>query len=115
MQKNILEYLEKTAVTHKNKLAFSNGKEGLTFGEIYDRSRAIGSFLCDRGFYREPIAIIMDKHPNTLTAFWGTVYAGCFYACIDEKMPQARILAIFEKLMPRAMICDAKNYKVAKA
>ena len=45
MQKNILEYLEKTAVTHKNKLAFSNGKEGLTFGEIYDRSRAIGSFL----------------------------------------------------------------------
>lgn len=113
MQKNILEYLEKTAVTHKNKLAFSNGKEGLTFGEIYDRSRAIGSFLCDRGFYREPIAIIMDKHPNTLTAFWGTVYAGCFYACIDEKMPQARILAIFEKLMPRAMICDAKNYKVA--
>ena len=113
MQKNILEYLEKTAITHKNKLAFSNGKEGLTFGEIYDRSRAIGSFLCDRGFYREPIAIIMDKHPNTLTAFWGTVYAGCFYACIDEKMPQARILAIFEKLMPRAIICDAKNYKVA--
>lgn len=115
MQKNILEYLEKTAVTHKDKLAFSNGKEGLTFGEVHKRSRAIGSFLCDSGFYREPIAIIMDKHPNTLTAFWGTVYAGCFYACIDEKMPQARILAIFEKLMPRAIICDAKNYKIATA
>ena len=115
MQKNILEYLESTAITHKNKLAFSNGKEGLTFGEVYERSRSIGSFLCDNGYYREPIAIIMDKHPNTLTAFWGTVYAGCFYACIDEKMPQARILAIFEKLMPRAIICDAKNYKMASA
>ena len=99
MQKNILEYLEKTAVTHKDKLAFSNGKEGLTFGEVFSRSRAIGSFLADNGYYREPIAVIMDKHPNTLTAFWGTVYAGCIYACIDEKMPQARILAIFEKLM----------------
>lgn len=113
MQKNILEYLEKTALTHKDKLAFSNGKEGLTFGEVYERSRSIGSFLADSGYYREPIAIIMDKHPNTLTAFWGTVYAGCFYACIDEKMPQARILAIFEKLMPKAIICDAKNYKLA--
>ena len=115
MQKNILEYLEKTAYTQKDKLAFSNGKEGLTFGEIYSRSRAIGSFLADNGYYREPIAIIMDKHPNTLTAFWGTVYAGCFYACIDEKMPQARILAIFEKLAPKAIICDLKNKKTAQA
>jgi amino acid adenylation domain-containing protein len=113
MQKNILEYLENTAFTHKDKLAFSNGKEGLTFGEAYARSRAIGSFLCDKGYYKAPIAVIMDKHPNTLTAFWGTVYAGCFYACIDEKMPQARILAIFEKFKPKAIICDAKNQKTA--
>lgn len=113
MQKNILEYLEKTSLTHKDKLAFSNGKEGLTFGEVYDRSRAVGSFLADNGYYREPIAVIMDKHPNTLTAFWGTVYAGCFYACIDEKMPQARILAIFEKLKPSAIICDTKSQKLA--
>ena len=115
MQKNILEYLEKTALTHRDKLAFSNGKEGLTFGEVYARSRSVGSFLADNGYYREPIAIIMDKHPNTLTAFWGTVYAGCFYACIDEKMPQARIFAIFEKLMPKAIICDAKSYKLANS
>ena len=115
MQKNILEYLENTAVTHKDKLAFSNGKEGLTFDEVYLRSRSIGSFLANKGHYREPIAIIMDKHPNTLTAFFGTVYAGCFYACIDEKMPEARILAILKKLNPSAIICDAKNSKTANA
>ena len=57
----------------------------------------------------------MDKHPNVLTAFLGCVYAGCFYACIDEKMPQARVLAIFEKLLPRAIICDARNYKLASS
>lgn len=113
MQKNILEYLENTAVTHKDKLAFSNGKEGLTFGEVYSAARAVGSFLCDNGYYRQPIAIIMDKHPNTLAAFWGVVYSGCYYACIDEKMPQARIIAIFEKLLPSAIICDDKNYKLA--
>ena len=115
MQKNILEYLENTAITHKDKLAFSTGKEGLTFGEIYSASRSIGSFLCDNGYYGDPIAVIMDKHPNTLATFWGVVYSGCFYACIDEKMPQARILAIFEKFLPKAIICDAKNYKLASS
>ncbi|MBQ2385634.1 MAG: AMP-binding protein, partial [Clostridia bacterium] len=107
MQKNILEYLESTVKVCPDKLAFSTGKEGMTFGEIYAHSRAIGSFLADNGFYGEPIAIIMDKHPRTLTAFWGVNYAGCFYACIDEKMPEARMSAIIEKLSPRAVICDA--------
>ena len=115
MQKNILEYLESTVKVCPDKLAFSTGKEGMTFGEIYAHSRAIGSFLADNGFYGEPIAIIMDKNPRTLTAFWGVNYAGCFYACIDEKMPEARMSAIIEKLSPRAVICDAKNKKTADA
>ena len=115
MQKNILEYLESTVKVCPDKLAFSTGKEGMTFREIYAHSRSIGSFLADNGFYGEPIAIIMDKHPRTLTAFWGVNYAGCFYACIDEKMPEARMSAIIEKLSPRAVICDAKNKKTADA
>ena len=115
MQKNILEYLESTVKVCPDKLAFSTGKEGMTFGEIYAHSRSIGSFLADNGFYGEPIAIIMDKHPRTLTAFWGVNYAGCFYACIDEKMPEARMSAIIEKLSPRAVICDTKNKKTADA
>ena len=113
MQKNILEYLESTVKVCPDKLAFSTGKEGMTFREIYTHSRSIGSFLADNSFYGEPIAIIMDKHPRTLTAFWGVNYAGCFYACIDEKMPEARMSAIIEKLSPRAVICDAKNKKNA--
>ena len=115
MQKNILEYLESTVKVCPDKLAFSTGKEGMTFREIYTHSRSIGSFLADNSFYGEPIAIIMDKHPRTLTAFWGVNYAGCFYACIDEKMPEARMSAIIEKLSPRAVICDAKNKKTADA
>ncbi|MBP3370082.1 MAG: AMP-binding protein [Clostridia bacterium] len=115
MQKNILEYLEKTVVDSADKIAFSNGKESLSFGELYARSRSIGSFLASRGFYGEPIAIVMDKHPRVLSTFLGVVYSGCFYACIDEKMPEARMLAILDKLQARAIICDKKNQKTAEA
>ena len=113
MQKNILEYLESTVKVCPDKIAFSTGKEAMTFSEIYLRSRAIGSFFADNGFYGDPIAVIMDKHPRTLASFWGINYAGCFYACIDEKMPEARMSAIIEKLSPKAIVCDAKNKKTA--
>ena len=106
MQKNILEYLEYTAPRCQNKVAFSTGKESMTFGEVEASAKAIGSFLAREGYYGEPIVIFMDKHPRTVTSFYGVIYAGCFYVCIDEKMPRARIEAIFESLRPRAIISD---------
>lgn len=115
MQKNILEYLEQTVKEYPEKTAFSTGKESMSFGEVYLGARAIGSTLADKGFYGEPIAVIMDKHPHTVTAFFGIIYAGCFYVCIDEKMPEARIRAIIDKLSPRGVITDKKNIKTAQA
>ncbi|MBQ8345721.1 MAG: amino acid adenylation domain-containing protein [Clostridia bacterium] len=114
MQKNILEYLEATAARLPNKLAFSTGKEGMTFGQVLTEARAIGSALAGQGFSREPVVIFMDKHPRTVTAFWGVIYGGGLYVCIDEKMPKARIEAIFETLHPRVVIADAKNMKAAQ-
>lgn len=115
MQKNILQYLEATATRLPDKLAFSTGKEGMTFSEVLTGARAIGSYLIKNGYYREPVVIFMDKHPHTVTAFWGAIYAGCFYVCIDGKMPQARIEAIFESLHPRVLIADRKNLATAKS
>ena len=114
MQKNILEYLEHTAKEYPDKLAFSTGKEGMSFSEIYNGALSVGSFLSREGYYGEPIAVIMDKHPRTLAAFFGIIYAGCFYVCIDEKMPEARMRAILDKLSPRAVVCDKKNEKTAR-
>ena len=115
MQKNILEYLENTVKSYPHKVAFSSGKENMTFSELYTASRSIGSFLCSNRYYSEPIAVIMDKHPRTLAAFFGIIYSGCFYVCIDEKMPEARMRAIINKLSPRAVVCDKKNIKTAQA
>ena len=115
MQKNILEYLEATAARVPEKLAFSTGKEGMTFSEVYSQSRSVGSYLAGLGLYGESVVILMDKHPKTVTAFWGVIYAGCFYVCLDEKMPRARIDTIIENLRPRAVIADAKNFAAAQA
>ena len=115
MQKNILEYLEKTAARLPDKVAFSSGKESMTFGEVQSQAYSIGTTLARKGITREPVVILMDKHPRTVTAFWGVIYSGSFYVCLDEKMPRARIDAILESLSPRAVISDKKNFETAKS
>ena len=91
MQRNILEYLEDTVQKYPQKTAFANDKMGMTFQEVYQVSRSIGSCLCERGYEREPVVIYMQKHPHMIAAFWGVVYSGCFYVPIDEEMPKFRI------------------------
>ena len=115
MRKNILQYLEDTALRLPEKLAFSNGKEGMNFGELLSASRAIGTRLIESGARREAVAVFMDKHPRTMAAFFGVIYAGCFYVCIDSAMPAERIRAILDSVSARIIICDEKNYKKASA
>ena len=61
---NVLEYMEGTVDRVSEKVAFSNGEESITFRDLYDRSRALGSALLKRGFTREPVVVYMKKHPN---------------------------------------------------
>ncbi len=115
MQKNVLEYLEKTAQRLPDKTAFSTGKEGMSFSQVQTEAYSVGSCLAEMGLYKESVLIFMDKHPKTVTAFWGVIYAGCFYVCLDEKMPRVRIDAIIENVSPRAVIADKKNFENARS
>ena len=113
-QTNVLEYLEQTVVRVPEKIAFSNGTEGLTFQQVYDHSRAIGTMLANQGYYNEPVVVFMRKHPKCVPAFFGCVYGGCYYVPIDEEMPRFRIELIFDNLKPRVMLCDQATAEIAK-
>ena len=114
MLNNILQYLEQTAPRLPDKLAFSTGTEGLTFFELHTHARTIGAELLRRGYTREPVAVLMDKHPHTIATFFGALYAGCYYAALDGDMPPARMGLILDTLKPRLLICDKKNQKTAR-
>ena len=113
MQTNILEYLEHTAPRLPDKTAYSNGKDDMSFGELLSSSQKIGSFLIHKGYRREPIAILMDKHPTEVAAFYGVVYSGCYYVPLDPAMPISRIKMILESIDARCLIVDKKGRKLA--
>ncbi|HIX64047.1 MAG TPA: amino acid adenylation domain-containing protein [Candidatus Mediterraneibacter colneyensis] len=115
MKRNILEYLEQTAARYPEKTAFANESMGMTFSEVYQASRSIGTCLAEKGYGKEPVVIYMKKHPHMIAAFWGVVYSGCFYVPMDEEMPEFRIELIFQNLHPRAVICDGDTQDKVRA
>jgi len=114
MQTNILEYLEATAPRLPDKVAYSDGSDDMTFSALYSSARSVGSALAASGYRREPIAILMKKHPTEIAAFYGCVYAGCFYVPLDIDMPVSRIELILKSVGARAMIVDAKGSAIAQ-
>lgn len=114
MTRNVLEYLEATAVEFPEKIAFSGKEEALSFQELLVLSKKIGCFLLGYGKRNAPIAVMMEKTPSSVAAFLGCVYSGNFYTPIDSLMPKERVLSIFQTLQPQVLLIDEKSRKNAE-
>ena len=113
MQNHVLDYLNEIVTKKPDKTAFANESFAMTFQQVFDEARAIGSYLHGENIYREPVVIFMNKHPREITAFFGVIYGGCFYVPIDEEMPKSRIQLILDNVNTRLMICDEKTIEKA--
>ena len=108
-QKNLLEYLENILKVSPDKTAYESydGREiKLSFREVSERARSIGTALINEGAANEPVLIFMERTPLAITAFFGTLYAGCYYVPVDPDMPVSRIDKIIANLKPRFMISE---------
>ncbi|MBQ6090653.1 MAG: amino acid adenylation domain-containing protein [Lachnospiraceae bacterium] len=114
MIKNLLEYLYDDIDLKRDKTAFSDENESLTFADLYDISRRIGTELARASFYREPVAIYMDRRPAMIAAFLGVLAGGCFYVPLDSTAPAGRVKAVIETAALRVMICGRDNLKKAE-
>ena len=111
MKKNILEYLEKSAQKYPDKTAFADENASCTFKELECTGRKIGTALSRYIAPRNPIPIFMEKSVETIGAFMGAVYAGCFYVLIDTKQPASRLNQILDILQSEVIITSEKYLK----
>lgn len=114
MQNNVLNYLNQIVKEKPDKTAYADGVTSLSFREVYQQSRAIGSFLHQKGYYKRPIVVFMRKSPKEIAAFLGVVTGGDFYVPVDEEMPSGRIGLILENVKPPVIICDETTIEVAR-
>lgn len=101
---NILEYLERTAEKYPGRIAVEDDKEALTWKELEDLSRRIGTAAGKRIASGDPVVILAPKGSLTLAAMFGAVYGGGFYVNGDPALPPRRLKEIFRVLQPKLVL-----------
>jgi amino acid adenylation domain-containing protein len=114
MHNHVLNDLNRIVREKPDKVAYSNGEVSLTFRDVYDKSRSIGSFCHSKGIYKQPVVIFMQKSPEEIAAFFGVITGGNYYVPIDEEMPASRIRLILENVKSPLLICDESTKEAAK-
>lgn len=116
MKANMLEYLEETAERLPDKTAFYDDQESLSYAQLRDASRRIGSRLSAVCPPRQPIALLLDSRSiRNIPAMFGVLYAGCAYAPLDIAMPAERLHLLLTLMRPTAVLTDEKGKKALAA
>ena len=111
---SILYWLESSAQRMPHKVAVADPDATLTYAELQDQARRIGSWLIANGVRpRTAVALYAEKSPLVLAAMLGVVYAGGFHCVIDVRQPKARVHGICEALQPALVLTDAANASCA--
>ncbi len=112
--RNVLEYIENTVAKMPEKIAVIDESHKISYQDLLINSKKIGSYLSDKIEAKNPIPVFMDKSIETLSSFFGIVYAGCFYILINPELPTPRIEQIIKVVEPKIIITDYKHKEQAK-
>ncbi len=114
MIRNVLCWLESTALRDPGHPAFEDGSTALSYQQLLTRAQEVGSFLHERISPQSPVLVLMDKSPDCIAAMLGAVYAGCFYTPVDPAMPLTRMQLIAGVLKPACILCSARYRETAE-
>ena len=113
MKTNILDYLETTESRFPDKTAVTDGEKKYSYTIVKENAQKIGSALSYMTSPRSPVGIFADKSADILCAFFGTVYAGCFYCTLSPQLPETRTLKTYSVLAPEVIITTEENKETA--
>ena len=112
--KNVLEYLENTALKYPDKKGAVDDKEECSYEQLLLISQALGIRLSKEMLKGRGVAVLQKKSVKTLQLFMGTVYAGGFYSLIDPDFPDQRITDMLSVLKPAVVITASQQVERLK-
>ena len=100
--------MEQAAEKFKNKTVFEDKDGSISFEELREKSRIIGSELIKRveTGRKCPVIVYLPKSIKSIISFMGSLYSASPYVPIDYAIPMARMEKTVENLHPTAIITD---------
>ena len=112
---NVLEWLEASASRTPDAPAFADDADILTFAQLEQAARCVGTYVAHSSEARRPVAVLSKKSPAAVAALMGIVYARGFYCVLDERQPEARLRSILTTLAPAMILVDEGHLDQAQA
>ena len=107
----VTDYLDITVKKYPDKIAYIDQKREITFAGIYDEAINIANAIIEKGCFKQPILLFMEKSVSLVSSFLGVAYSGNFYSPIDTRMPDERVNKIIDTLDPAIVITDKAHEK----
>ena len=98
MYKNVLEYLEASALKFPDKTAIQDETSSMVYSELLQNAKRIGSYLRKYHSVNKPIVVSIDRTLESVVMFMGVLYSGNFYVPLDMNLPDKRIETILQTL-----------------
>lgn len=114
MKANVTYWLDQTAQRLPDKIAFADERKAVTFHELKTQAMALATQILEKGLFKKPVVVYLEKGVDVLVSFMGAAYSCNFYSPIDIDMPASRVNKILEVLRPSLVITTAKLCEVFK-
>lgn len=114
MKISVLEWLDAAAAQYPDKPAYIDEQGMLTFSQLNEQTRRIGSALAGRIPAGSVVVCMSGRHRFTPAYFLSVVRAGCCYAPIDASMPISRLRQLIEVADADFLLVDRENLDTAQ-
>lgn len=114
MYRSVLNWLDEVVKQYPDKTAFSDTENNISFAELNNFTKAVGTFLTSVIHPGKPVIVMTGRHVFTPACYLGVVRAGCFYAPVDGSMPVSRLNQILNVINAPLMIVDRQGLKIAE-
>ena len=115
MDASVLNWLDRTARKYPEKVVFSDPENSLTFAQLDQYTKTIGTFLSGKLPPRSPVVVMSGRNVFTPAYFLGVARAGCFYAPMDATMPVSRLNQILGVIRAEYMLVDKEHEDIARS
>lgn len=114
MHKSVIEYLATSAAKYPQKNAVQDANGSVTFSELLRSAFVIADEIKSKGVWKSPVGVYIPKGCRMVQAFAGINMSGNFYAPLDTKSPDTRILSILNVLESDIIITDQAHEEQVK-
>lgn len=112
MQKNVIEYLYRTAEKYPEKIAVSDPSESISFSSLLKASEKLAGVISSKITSSSPVGVFVPKSCKMVECFAGISRSGNFYIPLDTKSPVSRIQTILDVLEAGLVITDRERLEL---